>query len=219
VEFAVHKPSYRCFLFEFACSSQFSVFHAALAKSYQCDCDCHLHRRHRLCVRRSLARSPACLPARLPACLLAKGYSATTLASFRTGSGSCRTTGDIGACSRQLLARITVVCGVPNLPACPPACLPFVVVVIVVFVVVFVFVFVFVVVVVVGWYNDRHRISIRLSLSSSSSSSSLSSSSSDNHVDAEISFVQGDVELWVYRIQSWVSRSEFGMHAVQGKLN
>ena len=52
-----------------------------------------------------------------------------------------------------------------------------------------------------------------------SSSSSVSSSSSDNHGDAEISFVQVNVELWVYRIQSWVCRSEFGVNVVQGKLN
>ena len=52
-----------------------------------------------------------------------------------------------------------------------------------------------------------------------SSSSSVSSSSLDNHGDAEISFVQVNVELWVYRIQSWVCRSEFGVNVVQGKLN
>ena len=62
------------------------------------------------------------------------------------------------------------------------------------------------------------KISMRLRLSSTSSSSSVSSSSSDNHGDAEISFVQVNVELWVYRIQSWVSRSEFGLNVVQGKL-
>ena len=63
------------------------------------------------------------------------------------------------------------------------------------------------------------KISKRLRLSSTSSSSSVSSSPSDNHVDAEISFVQVDVELWVYRIQSWVCRSEISVHVVQGKLN
>ena len=31
--------------------------------------------------------------------------------------------------------------------------------------------------------------------------------------------VIGDVEFWVYRIQSWVCRSEFDVNADQGKLN
>ena len=82
----------------------------------------------------------------------------------------------------------------------------------VVFVIVSVVIVVFIVVVVIV------VVFVARSPACLSSLSSSSSSSSDNHVDAEIIFVQGNVELWVYRIQSWVSRSEFGLNVVQGKL-